>query len=63
MRKFSIKERRYWRNLLIRTTLMVVTVTVIVWFLPRTEGKLYHYDEGRPWIYSELIAKFDFPIF
>ena len=63
MGKFSIKERRYWRNLLIRTTLMVVTVTVIVWFLPRTEGKLYHYDEGRPWIYSELIAKFDFPIF
>lgn len=63
MGKFSIKERQYWHNLLIRITLVTVTVAVIVWFLPRTEGKLYHYDEGRPWIYSELIAKFDFPVF
>lgn len=63
MGKFNIKESQYWHNIIIRATLAAVTVAVIVWFLPRTEGKLYHYDEGRPWTYSELIAKFDFPIF
>jgi len=63
MGKFKIKESQYWHNIIIRATLAAVTVAVIVWFLPRTEGKLYHYDEGRPWTYSELIAKFDFPVF
>ena len=24
---------------------------------------MYHYDEGKPWMYGQLIAKFDFPIF
>lgn len=63
MGKFSIKENQYWHNIIIRSILVSVTVAVIVLFLPRTEGKLYHYDEGRPWTYSELIAKFDFPVF
>lgn len=63
MGNFNIKGSRTRHNLIIRTTLVAVTVAVIVWFLPRTDGKLYHYDEGRPWVYSELIAKFDFPVF
>ena len=24
---------------------------------------MFHYDEGKPWMYGQLIAKFDFPIF
>lgn len=46
-----------------RVSLVVLTVILIVWFLPRGEGRLFHYDEGRPWAYGELIAKFDFPVF
>lgn len=46
-----------------RVILVLCTVGIIVWFLPRSEGRLFHYDEGRPWMYGELIAKFDFPIF
>lgn len=53
----------YWRNMATRISLVVVTVVLIVWFLPRGEGRLFHYDEGRPWTYGELIAKFDFPVF
>lgn len=63
MGKFNTKGSQYRHNIIIRTTLVVTTVVIIVWFLPRTEGKLYHYEEGRPWIYGELIAKFDFPVF
>jgi putative nucleotidyltransferase with HDIG domain len=44
-------------------TLVIIAVTIIVWFLPRTEGHMYHYDINRPWMYGQLIAKFDFPIF
>ena len=43
--------------------LMVVTVSVIVFFLPRNSGPQFRYDIGKPWMYSSLIAKFDFPIY
>ena len=56
-------RKQYWRNALTRFLLIFITVCVIVWFLPRTEGRMFHYDEGKPWIYGQLIAKFDFPIF
>ena len=51
------------RNIIIRISLIAVTVLVIVWSLPRTESKHYRYDIGKPWMYSSFIAKFDFPIY
>lgn len=53
----------HWRNLITRSILVILTMVLIVFFLPRTKGKLFHYDEGKPWMYGQLIAKFDFPIF
>ena len=35
-----------------RVMLVIVSVILIVWFLPRGEGRLFHYDEGRPWAYG-----------
>ena len=63
MGKFNNIGRHYWRNLMTRVILVIITVAIIVWFLPRTEGRMFHYDEGKPWMYGQLIAKFDFPIF
>ncbi len=63
MNHFNNTGNHYWRNLITRFLLVVSSVTIIVWFLPRTEGPLFHYDEGKPWMYGQLIAKFDFPIF
>ena len=40
-----------------------MTVTVIVWSLPRNEGQRFRYDIGKPWMYGSFIAKFDFPIY
>ena len=62
-KKYDKIERHFWRNLLTRFILVLIPVTLIVWFLPRTEGRMFHYDEGKPWVYGQLIAKFDFPIF
>lgn len=63
MTPFSQTGNHYWRNLITRMALVIATVFIIVWFLPRSEGRLFHYDEGKPWMYGQLIAKFDFPIF
>ena len=52
-----------WSRLLMYLVLMVVTVSVIVFFLPRNSGPQFRYDIGKPWMYSSLIAKFDFPIY
>ena len=51
------------RNSLVRILLVAVTVGLIVWVMPREEGKLYRYDVGKPWMYSSFIASFDFPVY
>lgn len=60
---FNNTEENYWRNLATKTVLVCITVAIIVWFLPRNEGRMYRYDVGKPWIYGSVIAKFDFPIY
>lgn len=43
--------------------LIIIAVIIIVFFLPRNSGPQFRYDVGKPWMYSSLIAKFDFPIY
>lgn len=63
MNLFKKQEEHYWRDFFTRTLLVLVTVVVIVWFLPRNEGQQFRYDIGKPWMYGSFIAKFDFPIY
>ena len=57
-------DNRYWRNMMVRTLLVVVSVLLIVWFLPRdSQGQKFRYDVGKPWMYQSFIAQFDFPIY
>lgn len=60
---FKAPDKQYWRNLLTRTMLVVLTILLIVWFLPRNEGPHFRYDINKPWMYGSFIAKFDFPIY
>lgn len=60
---YNNTEENYWRNLATKTVLVCITVAIIVWFLPRNEGRMYRYDVGKPWMYGSVIAKFDFPIY
>ena len=53
----------YWRNVITRLTLILASVVIIVWFLPRNSGPQFRYDVKKPWMYSSLIANFDFPIY
>ena len=43
--------------------LVIISVGIIVWFIPRNSGPQFRYDVGKPWMYGSLIAKFDFPIY
>ena len=60
---FNNPEENYWRNLITKTILVIFTVCIIVWFLPRNEGRQFRYDVGKPWMYGSVIATFDFPIY
>ena len=63
MRIFNDNENSRFRDTLTRLALIVATIALIVWFLPRNSGPQYRYDVGKPWMYGSFIAKFDFPIY
>ncbi len=51
------------RSLLYKAIILLATVTLIVYVLPRDVKFNYEFDLNRPWKYSQLIADFDFPIY
>ncbi len=63
MNKSGISETHKWRKIFSRTALVVISVVIIVWFIPRNSGPQFRYDVGKPWMYGSLIATFDFPIY
>ena len=63
MSSFSIKNDVTWRDFLIRVGLIAVTVTIIVWLMPRSSINTFNIEKGKPWTYSDLKAPFDFPIY
>ena len=63
MIQFNYKKNNHWRNLIVMILLIIVVTAIISFFLPKNKGKFFHYEEGKPWLYGQLIAKFDFPIF
>ena len=63
MSSFNIKNDLTWRDFLTRLGLIIITVAVIVWMMPRSSQHNYKIEKGRPWIYTDLKAPFDFPIY
>ena len=63
MSKYKLSENHRLRDFATRFVLVFLTVIIVVWLLPREEGKMFHYDEGKPWMYGQLIAQYDFPIY
>lgn len=63
MNKYDMTERNQWKKVLSRMALVLISVVIIVLFIPRNSGPQFRYDVGKPWMYGSLIAKFDFPIY
>ena len=60
---FNLKTDMTWRDLLIRASIIIGTVVIICWSLPRDSNTNYKIEKGKLWIYSDLTAPFDFPIY
>ncbi len=60
---FYKKDEFFWRNLSIRAAFVLLTTLLIVWLLPRNEGRKFDYEVGEPWHYGTIIAKYDFPVY
>ena len=63
MSSFDFKDDLTWRDFLIRAALVIGTVAIIVWLMPRSNEFSFNVEKGRPWINSDLSAPFDFPIY
>jgi len=57
------KDEHFWRNIITHAVLIIGTVIIIVMLMPKDKENNYSYEVGKPWMYSSLIAKFDFPIY
>ena len=51
-----------WRDILTRTGLVLATVIIVVWCMPRDNRSYFHVEEGKPWKYAEFTAPYDFPV-
>ena len=63
MNNFSFKDNIWWRNLLIRSALVIITVAIVVWAMPHDSSNSFLVEQGKPWRYAELTAPFDFPVY
>ena len=62
MSSFNFKDNIGWRNLLTRVLLVIVAVVVIVWAMPHDKSSIFHVEQGKPWMYAEFTAPFDFAV-
>ena len=63
MSGFNLKTDISWHDFLIRVGLVIGTVAIIIWAMPRDSHNTYRIEKGKPWIYTDLRAPFDFPIY
>ena len=63
MGSFNLKSDISWHDFLVRAGLIIGTVAIITWALPRDTHSTYRIEKGKPWIHSDLKAPFDFPIY
>ena len=63
MSGFNLKTDISWHDFLIRAGLVIGTVAIIIWSMPRDSHNTYRIEKGKPWIYTDLKAPFDFPIY
>ena len=63
MKTFQKNNTFSYKQLLYKCAIFIVTVIIIVYFMPK-EGKFnYQFELNKPWKYGLLQASFDFPIY
>ena len=52
-----------WRDIIIRTALVLATVAIVVWCMPHDNRSYFHVEQGKPWKYADFTAPYDFAIY
>jgi hypothetical protein len=63
MKNKQLIENSYWQKLLVRALLVIGTIAIIVWAMPRDSETTFKIEQGKPWRYADFTAPFDFPIY
>lgn len=63
MKSFHSNKPFSYKELLYKCCIFLITVTILVYFLPHEERFYNQFDINKPWRYSLLQAPFDFPIY
>ena len=62
--KTSLKDNTFsYKELLFKCAIFIVTVSIIVYFMPKEGNFNYQFELNKPWKYGLLQASFDFPIY
>ncbi|MBQ9640936.1 MAG: HDIG domain-containing protein [Bacteroidaceae bacterium] len=56
-------KRKTLNEVLVKTSIVLVSTLLIVYFMPRGDKFSYDYSVDKPWRYGQLIATFKFPIY
>ncbi len=54
---------RFHFNDLLRFALILLAVLAMTWLLPKKLFFQFEYELNKPWVYRDLIAPFDFPVY
>ncbi len=57
------KDDITWRDVLIRSAIVLISVLIVVWAMPHDNRSYFQVEEGKPWKYADFTAPFDFPIY
>ena len=52
-----------WRDIIVRITLIIVTVGIVVWAMPHDSRTYFHAEQGKPWKYADFAAPYDFAVY
>ena len=63
MSKIKFSEDITWHDLLVRIALVIISVVLIVWAMPRDSQITLKAEMGKPWRHADFTAPFDFPIY
>ena len=57
------KDELTWRDILIRSAIVIISVVIVVWAMPNDNRSYFHVEEGKPWKYADFTAPYDFPVY
>ena len=49
--------------MLLRIALVIASVVIVIWSMPRDNRTYFHVETGKPWKYADFTAPYDFPVY